>query len=177
MDILLQVHIIVVKNREMVSLDMILIASSIENGSSYIETSSIDEENNLKLRTSPHLPAKVLRDFREDKSLEEMESIDDESDDGPGGQGIKRMAQLTALCNPNGVYVLRKPEYKRATNIDDPGEDGECGGSPEKASGCFTEINGQRRQNQHRYHIFQPSLLNHPILTSSNISFPTKLER
>ena len=53
-----QGHIVLLKNREMVPADMILLASSGDNGSAYIETSSIDGETNLKLRTSPHLPNK-----------------------------------------------------------------------------------------------------------------------
>jgi magnesium-transporting ATPase (P-type) len=132
MDIL-QGHIILVRNREMVPADMILIASSAENGSSYIETSSIDGETNLKLRTSPHLPTKVVQALREGKSLDKMEPIvEDEVDDGPGGietleQATKRVAQISALCHPSGVCVLRKPEYKGATTIDEVTEDGEGG--------------------------------------------------
>jgi hypothetical protein len=138
MDIL-QGHIVVVKNREMVPADMLLIASSSENGSSYIETSSIDGETNLKLRTSPHLPTKVVQALREGKSVQTLESIaEDEVDDGPGGietleQATKRVAQISALCHPNGVCVLRKPEYKGATTLDEVAEDG-------KGEGLFSKF-------------------------------------
>eukprot|EP00537_Pseudo-nitzschia_pungens_P017531 CAMPEP_0172409442 /NCGR_PEP_ID=MMETSP1061-20121228/76369_1 /TAXON_ID=37318 /ORGANISM="Pseudo-nitzschia pungens, Strain cf. pungens" /LENGTH=1620 /DNA_ID=CAMNT_0013145597 /DNA_START=1731 /DNA_END=6593 /DNA_ORIENTATION=+ len=47
-----QGHIIVVKNREMIPADMVLLASSGDRGCAYIETSSIDGETNLKLRVS-----------------------------------------------------------------------------------------------------------------------------
>ena len=67
-----QGHIVLVKNREMVPADMILLASSGDNGSSYIETSSIDGETNLKLRTSPHLPSKLLQHLRRGKSMKDM---------------------------------------------------------------------------------------------------------
>ena len=82
MDIM-QGHFIVVRNREMVPADMVLVASSAENGSSYIETSSIDGETNLKLRTSPHLPAKILKHLREGAPLEKMDTIDE------GGEGVE----------------------------------------------------------------------------------------
>ena len=59
-----QGHLILVKNREMIPADMVLLASSGDRGSAYIETSSIDGETNLKLRTSPHLPQKVLKHLR-----------------------------------------------------------------------------------------------------------------
>ncbi|EED95897.1 hypothetical protein THAPSDRAFT_26702 [Thalassiosira pseudonana CCMP1335] len=49
--------LVVVRNREMIPVDLILLASSNEGGSAYIETSSIDGETNLKLRNSPHLPS------------------------------------------------------------------------------------------------------------------------
>lgn len=47
-----QGHIVVVRNREMIPADIILLASSGDRGCAYIETSSIDGETNLKLRSS-----------------------------------------------------------------------------------------------------------------------------
>jgi len=123
-----QGHIIVVKNREMVPADMVLVASSSENGSSYIETSSIDGETNLKLRTSPHLPAKVLKHLRDSRSAKKMDSIseDDEGEDKeePGEietleEASRRIARYSALCFPKGVCVLRNPNYKGVTDIDE----------------------------------------------------------
>ena len=59
-----QGHLVLVKNREMVPADLVLLASSNDHGSAYIETSSIDGETNLKLRTSPHLPKDLLKHLR-----------------------------------------------------------------------------------------------------------------
>ena len=53
--------IVLVKNRETIPADMILLGSSGENGAAYIETSPIDGETNLKLRNSPHVPAKSIQ--------------------------------------------------------------------------------------------------------------------
>jgi len=52
-----QGHIILIRNREAVPADTIILASSGENGCAYIETSSIDGETNLKLRNSPTIPS------------------------------------------------------------------------------------------------------------------------
>lgn len=130
-----QGHFIVVKNREMVPADMLLVASSAENGSSYIETSSIDGETNLKLRTSPHLPAKILKHLRDGLPMEKMDPIseEDKQDDPPGGietleQATKRVARFSSLCFPKGVCALRNPDYKGVTDIDAEGPDGEDGG-------------------------------------------------
>ncbi|CAB9516675.1 Phospholipid-transporting ATPase [Seminavis robusta] len=129
MDIL-QGQIIVVKNREMVPADMILIASSSENGSSYIETSSIDGETNLKLRTSPHLPTKLLRHLKHGTPMDEMEPIaEGDEDDFSGGtetleEATRRVSRFSSLCLPKGVCVLRNPDYKGVTTLDDAGNDG-----------------------------------------------------
>jgi hypothetical protein len=45
-------QLILIKNREMIPCDVVLLASSNENGGAYIETSGIDGETNLKLRNS-----------------------------------------------------------------------------------------------------------------------------
>jgi magnesium-transporting ATPase (P-type) len=129
-----QGHLIVVKNREMVPADMVLIASSNENGSCYIETSSIDGETNLKLRTSPHLPAKVLKELREGRSVEKMDSIPEGSEEEDQvekyetpEQATKRVARFSTLCHPKGVCVLRNPDYKGVTGLDDDDDDGKGG--------------------------------------------------
>ena len=122
-----QGHFIVVKNREMVPADMVILASSAENGSSYIETSSIDGETNLKLRTSPHLPKKVLKHLRDGTPLDRMESVNenDLAEEMNNARietledAARRVAQFTALSFPDGVCVLLSPDYKGDTDIHD----------------------------------------------------------
>jgi magnesium-transporting ATPase (P-type) len=140
-----QGHFIVVRNREMVPADMVLVASSVENGSSYIETSSIDGETNLKLRTSPHLPAKVLKHLRDGSDLKKMDSIDEEGEqEGVKGdvetleEATKRVARFSALCQPKGVCVLRKPDYKGVTDIDKEAKQ-EDGGVEDMFMGYFQQ--------------------------------------
>lgn len=130
-----QGHLIVVKNREMVPADMVLIASSSENGSGYIETSSIDGETNLKLRTSPHLPKKILKHLRDGTPLNKMESINEndvEEDNNTKNietieEAVQRVARFSALCYPKGVCVLRKPDYKGVTDVDEERNTGNNG--------------------------------------------------
>ncbi len=118
-----QGHLVLVRNREMVPADVILLASSNDNGSAYIETSSIDGETNLKLRNSPHLPKSVLQ-MLQDRTLqtlaeddnEDSTNDDDEGEDGPHvhetlEQATKRITRLSALANPNGVSALEHPNY------------------------------------------------------------------
>lgn len=95
--------VVVVRNREMIPADIILLGSSGEEGSSYIETSPIDGETNLKLRQSPRLPeGSVLvsspRGF-DNKSYRhpKHESIED---------AVKRITRISLLGYPNGVSSL-----------------------------------------------------------------------
>ena len=60
-----QGHFVLVKNREMVPADIVLLASSNDQGGAYIETSSIDGETNLKLRMRPSLPKSVIKALRD----------------------------------------------------------------------------------------------------------------
>jgi len=111
-----QGHLILVKNREMVPADMVLLASSGDNGSAYIETSSIDGETNLKLRTSPHLPKKVLKHLRDGTPTDFATEAFDE---GPGDietleQATKRITRFSCLAYPDGLSSLKNPTYKNA---------------------------------------------------------------
>ena len=101
-------NIVLVRNRDMIPADIILLASSSENGSAYIETSSIDGETNLKLRTSPHLPKEVLEIIRNESFNETP------SDEGPIKvetleRATKRIVRLSALAYPHGKSVLENP--------------------------------------------------------------------
>lgn len=116
-----QGHYILVRNREMVPADMVLLASSSDNGSSYIETSSIDGETNLKLRTSPHLKPEIIRKLRVAAGLDTLESIVENDNKGEEeerhrietlDQATKRVARFSALAYPDGVNVYRCPTYK-----------------------------------------------------------------
>jgi magnesium-transporting ATPase (P-type) len=76
-----QGHIIVVRNREMIPADIVLLASSGDRGCAYIETSSIDGETNLKLRLS----AKHKTDPNFNQAHESIE------------EAVRRIAGFTAI--------------------------------------------------------------------------------
>ena len=73
-----QGHFVLVKNREMAPADLVLLASSNDQGGAYIETSSIDGETNLKLRNSPHLPQSVIDALRQGNTNPALDSITEE---------------------------------------------------------------------------------------------------
>jgi magnesium-transporting ATPase (P-type) len=117
-----QGHIVFVKNREMIPADTILLASSGDNGCAYIETSSIDGETNLKLRSSPHLPAKLLKHLRDGTPMDEIP--DELEQDGPGvletvEQATKRVTRFSALAYPDGVSAVDHPEYTKKGEADE----------------------------------------------------------
>eukprot|EP00934_Nitzschia_sp_Nitz4_P003792 Nitzschia sp. Nitz4//scaffold193_size40683//22974//28351//NITZ4_007501-RA/size40683-augustus-gene-0.57-mRNA-1//-1//CDS//3329540285//3782//frame0 len=112
-----QGHLVLVKNREMVPVDMVLLASSGDSGSAYIETSSIDGETNLKLRTSPHLPVKILNSFKSGKPLDDISDTPEEEEKGELEtleQATKRITRFSCLAHPDGVSVLKHPTYRNA---------------------------------------------------------------
>jgi magnesium-transporting ATPase (P-type) len=118
-----QGHIILIKNREMVPADTILLASSGDNGGAYIETSSIDGETNLKLRSSPHLPYKLLKHLRDGTPIDE---IPDKPADEDGQatlesieQATKRICRFSALAYPDGTSALDYPGYDNKGEVDD----------------------------------------------------------
>ena len=83
-----QGQLVVIRNREMIPTDTVLLATSGDQGCAYIETSSIDGETNLKLRTC----AKTKRDtiVATNTPLESMEDA------------VRRIAHFTALGCFNG---------------------------------------------------------------------------
>ncbi len=97
-------EIVLVKNREMVPADIILLASSGENGAAYIETSPIDGETNLKLRTCPQLPQEAIMAVstprnvnvqrNESYSHPKFESIE---------RAVKRLTRISLLGYPLGI--------------------------------------------------------------------------
>jgi len=100
--------IVLVRNREMVPADIVILGSSGENGSAYVETSQIDGETNLKLRISPKLPAGAVQvsttNMMHEANYEhpKFESV---------SRAVKRITRLSLLGHPEGVSVLHGP-YK-----------------------------------------------------------------
>ena len=118
-----QGHFVLVKNREMVPADMVLLASSADGGSAYIETSSIDGETNLKLRNSPRLPKGVMAALRRGSEfpptdLPAVQEENEEPDESKPhtesiGDAVKRITRFSYLGRPDAESVLDHPLYKR----------------------------------------------------------------
>ena len=101
-----QGHLVLIRNRDMVPADLILLASGSDNGNAYIETSSIDGETNLKLRISPHLPesrnesVSIMSDDKEESKLCLRETLE---------QATKRVTRFSFLALPHGKSALENP--------------------------------------------------------------------
>lgn len=124
-----QGHFVVVKNREMVPADMVLMASSNDGGSAYIETSSIDGETNLKLRISPTLPKNVLRHLRDGTPLDSIneDGEDSEKEEERKYENIedatKRLTRISYLGRPRGKSALLHPDYAHTKVADEEVEE------------------------------------------------------
>mmetsp|Transcript_48061 Transcript_48061/g.93881 ORF Transcript_48061/g.93881 Transcript_48061/m.93881 type:complete len:1668 (+) Transcript_48061:47-5050(+) len=70
--------VVLVRNREVLPVDLVLLATNGREGVAYIETSSIDGETNLKLRNSAPLPDSFYGDI--DQALTPSESLREEED-------------------------------------------------------------------------------------------------
>ena len=117
-----QGQLVLVKNREMVPADMLMLASANDQGSAYIETSSIDGETNLKLRNSPRLPkamAKALRQksmrFPDVNKMSTLEEGDEEKEDEAHfetiEEAVKRITRFCYLGRPDAESALEHPVY------------------------------------------------------------------
>ncbi|KAL7542063.1 hypothetical protein ACHAXR_012198 [Thalassiosira sp. AJA248-18] len=117
--------LVVVRKREMVPADLILLASANEGGNAYIETSSIDGETNLKLRNSPHMPAHRpgMVSSASSNSLYNggSNSLFNGGQDASAGtdsssneaesfrHAVERIARMSLLGHPDGVCALANP--------------------------------------------------------------------
>ena len=117
-----QGHIILIRNREAVPADTIILATSGENGCAYIETSSIDGETNLKLRNSPTMPSIISKNLNKEVASNMLVEKDDNKEDSifqSLEKATKKITQFSALAYPDGV-----------SSVDYPG--GSKNGDPEK---------------------------------------------
>ncbi|KAL9181105.1 hypothetical protein ACHAXT_009910 [Thalassiosira profunda] len=101
-------ELVFVRNREMLPADLILLASANDGGNAYIETSSIDGETNLKLRSSPHMPTRPgTPAATSNDSL--FEVGEDEASSESFRQAVQRVAKMSLLGHPDGVCALANP--------------------------------------------------------------------
>jgi len=106
-------EIVLIRNREMVPADIILLASSGERGGAYVETSQIDGETNLKLRTSPTIPlGSVLVSISSNLGSLNYKHPGHEDI----GAAVKRVTRLSLLGYPEGVSALHNPKKGPALN-------------------------------------------------------------
>ena len=178
-----QGHIVVVKNREMVPADIVLLASSSDGGSAYIETSSIDGETNLKLRSIPHVPRSVeraMRSVQSDKSPanQPLSSIEEEKTENHSRtnydeddvvrsetieEAVQRITRFSYLGHPDAESVLMHPIYKQTHDIDNEEEEpgSQRFSSPllnnleNSLRGFIANVGEVTHQLQHPHHLYQ----------------------
>jgi magnesium-transporting ATPase (P-type) len=89
--------LVVLRNREMIPADLILLASANEGGNAYIETSSIDGETNLKLRNSPPIQLNGGDATNQSHGVESMK------------QAAERIANISVIGHPHAISALSNP--------------------------------------------------------------------
>lgn len=127
-----QGHFVLVKNREMVPADIVLLASANDAGSAYIETSSIDGETNLKLRNSPRLSKSIMAGLRRGSEYppsdlapvpeEEEEMVDETTQFETIVDAVKRITRFSHLGRPDAKSVLDHPLYPREDPVAEEAE-------------------------------------------------------
>ena len=111
-----QGQIVMIRNRDMIPADLILLASSADYGNVYIETMSIDGETNLKLRTSPRLPESVAKKIHRSSSRDVTAGNEKKIILETLEQATKRICRLSALGFPNGLSALKNPANPKSDN-------------------------------------------------------------
>lgn len=111
-----QGHIVLIRNREEIPADVVILATSGENGCAYIETSSIDGETNLKLRNTPTLPSAITRSESEG-NLRQLDGDDEEKTYQSLERATKNVTRFSALGHPDGVSAIGHHE---SSNSHDP---------------------------------------------------------
>ena len=89
--------LVLVRNREMIPADLILLASANEGGNAYIETSSIDGETNLKLRNSPPIQFNGGDATTQSHGIESMKQV------------VERIANISVIGHPYAISALSNP--------------------------------------------------------------------
>jgi len=90
-------HLVYIKNRDMIPADIVILASSNEEGGAYVETSSIDGETNLKARESAKLQQLLVSDLDGVESGKQVDTFD---------EAVQRIAGFSALTQNCGVSAL-----------------------------------------------------------------------
>jgi magnesium-transporting ATPase (P-type) len=103
-----QGHIVLIRNREAIPADTVILATSGENGCAYIETSSIDGETNLKLRNSPTMPSIIAKNQKneEKNEISHQDGNNEERIFQSLEKATKNITRFSALAYPDGVSAV-----------------------------------------------------------------------
>jgi len=104
-----------VRNREMIPADLILLASANEGGNAYIETSSIDGETNLKIRNSPPIQFNGGDATAQSHGVESMKQV------------VERIANISVIGHPYAISSLSNPANADEGPILERNVSGNCG--------------------------------------------------
>jgi len=135
-----QGHLVLVRNRDMIPADLVILASSADNGNAYIETSSIDGETNLKLRSIPNLPKEVMEKISE-QSSQDVNQPEGNATRETLEQATKRICRSSILAFPSGHNAIVNP----ANGENSPAENDEMENAPSSASRLMKRVSSMAR--------------------------------